>query len=292
MSTGYDFLDQLRDDLVALPVGVSRRPMSRLALISGSGVAVACVGVALLILARGGSSTVPTASAATFLNKAASRALDTPAAVLGPGQFYYEKYRGTNVEGEQIPGASGTSEEWMGLTRGRLVFNGFEQAEFRATAGHPFTTSFGNRQLTYTQLLSLPTDSGRLAAIVHRASLPNGQISVSESQYRTIFQLLSGSPWPIPPPLRAALLHVAATIPGLTLNDAARDCAGRAAIAVTLTTRGVDDDKPVRMRLEMLFDPATNLYLGNRGTVVGQPHPFECVALINSGIVNSMTQRP
>ena len=254
------------------------------------GLAVVCA-VAVIMLTRGGSGTVPTASAATFLNAAADHALSAPAARLEPGQFYYEKYHGTDLG--PLEGAIGTSEQWMNrLGTGRVLYDGHQIAGFKATARHPVTTSFGNRGLTYAQLQALPTDPQRLAGILRRASLPAGPIGVSEEEYRTIGQLLVGSPWPIPPRLRAALLRVAATIPGLTIEQDARDCAGRRATAVVGYEQGYANDKPVQMRFELLFDAKTNLFLGERGTVVGQAQPFRCIALLRAGVVDTMTTRP
>ncbi len=290
MTGGYDFLDQLRNDLAQLPDQVHGRPRRRVWLaISPIALALVVAGT-VLVLTRGGSSAVPSASAATFLNAAADHALATPAARLGVGQFYYEKYHGTDLG--PLEGAIGTSEQWMNrLGTGRELYDGHFIAGFTGSAAHPAQTSFGNRSLTYAQLQALPTDTDQLASVVRRASLPAGPIGPSAAEYRTIGGLLVGSPWPIPPGLRAALLRVAAAIPGLALEEGVRDCASRAATAVVEYERGYANDKPVRMRFELFFNPATHLFLGERGTVVGQTQPFRCIALLRAGVVNSMTAR-
>jgi hypothetical protein len=291
VTSGYDFLDQLRGDIAELPGRAGRQHRPHAWLIAAPiGLAVVCA-VAVIMLTRGGSGTVPTASAATFLNTAADHALATPAARLGPGQFYYEKYHGTDLG--PIEGAVGTSEQWTNrVGTGRLLYDGHQILGFKATADHPVATSFGNRGLTYAQLQALPTNPERLAGIIRRASLPAGPIGVSGAEYRTIGQLLDGSPWPIPPRLRAALLRVAATIPGLTVEQGARDCAGRRATAVVHDEQGYANDKPVQMRFELLFAANTDLFLGERGTVIGQAQPFRCIALLRAGVVNTMTTTP
>jgi hypothetical protein len=291
MTSGHDFLNQLRNDLADLPVKPHARPRRRLWLaISPIALAVLVAGP-VFVLARGGSSTVPAASAATFLNSAADQALAAPAARLGPGQFYYEKYHGTDLG--PLEGAVGTSEQWMTrLGTGRLLYDGHQVMGFTGSAAHPAATSFGNRGLTYAQLQALPTDPNQLGSVVRQASLPAGPIGLSAAEYRTIGQLLDGSPWPIPPRLRAALLRVAATIPGLTVEEGTRDCANRAATAVVEYERGYANDEPVRMRFELFFNPTTDLFLGERGTVIGRTQPFRCIALLRAGVVDAMTARP
>jgi hypothetical protein len=165
---------------------------------------------------------------------------------------------------------------------------------FRAVPGHPLATPFGSRVLTYAQLLALPTDPERLARLIRNVSGPPGPVGPLVARFRTIDQLLSQSPWPIPTPLRASILRVAAAIPGLTLNHASVDCAGRRAVAVTQVSRsyGGNRNDLSLMRAEMLFDPATDAYLGDRETVVGHARPFECVALLKTGVVNSDHIRP
>jgi hypothetical protein len=293
MSTGYDFLDELRDELATLPPVARRqtrtRPRWTIAACVGGLVAVG----AAVVLARGGSNAVPPADAAAFLTQAADRALAEPVRPLRPGQFYYEKTRGSNV-GTDAAGGSGTSEQWTSRRSGRVLWNGHPLTAFRAFPGHPLTTPFGNRALTYPELLALPNDPEHLASVIRRASQPPGPMGPVVAQFRTIDQLLSQSPWPIPAQLRASILRVAAAIPGLTIDHAAHDCAGRPAIAVTQVSRSYGGNRSslAPMRAEMLFDPTTDAYLGDRATVVGNAHPFECVALLNAGVVNSITQRP
>lgn len=290
MTSGYDFLDQLRSDLAALPSHAGRQRRQAWLIAAPLGLVVV-VAVATLMLTRGGSGAVPTASAATFLNAAADRALAAPAARLGPRQFYYEKYHGNDLG--PIDGAIGTSEQWMNrLGTGQVLYDGHFIAGFTGTSANPVSTSFGSRELTYAQLQALPTDPEQLAGIIRRASTPARPIGLSAAEYRTIGQLLAGSPWPIPPRLRAALLRVAATIPGLTIEHSARDCAGRPATAVVKYERGYANDKPVRMRFDLFFAAKTDLFLGERGTVVGQAQPFRCIALLRAGVVNSMGTRP
>jgi hypothetical protein len=71
-----------------------------------------------------------------------------------------------------------------------------------------------------------------------------------------------------------------------------RVCAGRRATAVVHDEQGYANDKPVPMRFELLFDAKTDLFLGERGTVIGQTQPFRCVALLRAGVVKSMTTTP
>jgi hypothetical protein len=291
-TTGYRFLDQLRNDLAELPARrnrVARRARWQVAAVV-AGIAVSAAVVAL-VLTRGGSATVPTASAATFLNTAADDALTTPATVLRPGQFYYEKYHGTNLG--PIAGAIGTNERWTSrFGSGRMLYNGHFIAGFTGSATRPAQTAFGNRSLTYAQLQALPTDPDRLADLIRKASTPAGPIGLPAAEYRVIGQLLSGSPWPIPRNLGAGLLRVAATIPGLTITRHTHDCAGRPAVAIVSHERGAADDKPVRMRFALFFNPTTDLFLGEAGTVEGHAHPFQCIALMDAGVVNSMTAKP
>jgi hypothetical protein len=177
MTSGYDFLDGLRDDLERLPSRVERRPARLWGLIpAATGIAIACA-VAAVVVTHGGSSTVSTASAATFLNHAANNALSIGAPRLGPRQFYYEKYHGTDLG--PLLGAIGTSERWTNrVGAGRLLYNDHQIAGFTGTAAHPAATALGNRALTYAQLQALPTDPGPLADIIREASTPAGPIGL------------------------------------------------------------------------------------------------------------------
>jgi hypothetical protein len=64
----------------------------------------------------------------------------------------------------------------------------------------------------------------------------------------------------MPPDQRAALFKAAGTIPGVTVTENAEDAAGRKGVGVGRVSNGVRED--------LIFDPGTYEFMGERGVVV------------------------
>ncbi|QKG20795.1 hypothetical protein ACTIVE_2433 [Actinomadura verrucosospora] len=98
----------------------------------------------------------------------------------------------------------------------------------------------------------LPADPDALLRLL----AANGDGGRAERQWNTATDLIDR---PAPPRVRAALFRAIAKIRGVRLRTGAVDAAGRHGVAITRTQDGV--------REELVFDPATHRYLGDRDVV-------------------------
>jgi hypothetical protein len=110
----------------------------------------------------------------------------------------------------------------------------------------------------YPYLKKLPTDAKGMLAAIRRSV---GQPSPSDLQvWRAVGDMLAESY--LPPAQRAAVFRAAKLIPGVTVVPGARDAADRTGVAVARIDEGTG------VRAEIIFDPKTYLYLGEREFVV------------------------
>ena len=110
----------------------------------------------------------------------------------------------------------------------------------------------------YPYLKSLPTDARGMLAAIRRST---GRPSPSDVQvWRAVGDMLAESY--LPSAQRAAVFRAAKLIPGVTVVPGARDAADRTGVAVAR----IDPERGVRA--EIIFDPKTYLYLGEREFVV------------------------
>lgn len=126
----------------------------------------------------------------------------------------------------------------------------------------PASTCPASTQGTYPYLTSLPTRPSRLRAWIY-AHLDGGKLPANYQAWKKIMYLLNAMP--VPPKLAAALLRVAATIPGATVVRDVTDAAGRDGVAVARLVPG-------QASAELIFDPASYTFLGER-TVLAAPVP-------------------
>jgi hypothetical protein len=94
--------------------------------------------------------------------------------------------------------------------------------------------TLGNKPgwLTWDELYALPTDPAKLGPLLTRYSVGLGGGSPAENLWSTIMGLLVETP--ASPALREALYDVAASIPGIAVNDDYIDALGRTGTALTL----------------------------------------------------------
>jgi hypothetical protein len=110
----------------------------------------------------------------------------------------------------------------------------------------------------YPHLTSLPTDANGMLDAIRRST---GQPSPTDLEvWRAVGGMLAESY--LPPAQRAAVFRAAKLIPGVTVVQGARDAADRTGVAIAR----IDDEAGVRA--EIIFDPKTYLYLGEREFVV------------------------
>jgi hypothetical protein len=109
----------------------------------------------------------------------------------------------------------------------------------------------------YTAVTRLPTDPGRMRDWLYHGD--GGESRTDEEAWLLVGDLLSENY--LPPAQRAALFKAAAGIEGVTVMENAQDAAGRVGIAV-----GRPGD--LGLRNDLIFDPKTYAFLGERGVVV------------------------
>jgi len=92
----------------------------------------------------------------------------------------------------------------------------------------------GDKPLTAQQIAALPTDPVKLRAVLGRSIDVRGQAAIDYSVYTAAGRLLFEAP--SPPKLRGAALRVLSMIPGVTIEQNAKDSLGRVGTKISLTT--------------------------------------------------------
>ncbi|SDL22278.1 CU044_5270 family protein [Streptomyces indicus] len=142
-----------------------------------------------------------------------------------------------------------------------LSVDGTRPGVLRAEREGPGTTSLGTptpglpSNTYYRHLETLPTDPAKMLDWLHKAS--EGGKSEDQNTFVLVGDLVRESL--VPPKVAAALYRAAGRIDGVTLVKDATDAIGRKGIAVGR----VDEESGVRD--ELIFDPETYEYLGERG---------------------------
>jgi hypothetical protein len=223
---------------------------------------------------------------AYVLGRAASAAAAAHQPVPRPGQFIYVSSVATNL-GQQMTIGSPDVSSWLsrndrqiwlsvdGRKAGvvRIVQGAYEQLPWGATPPPingsrvqwdplPASTCPGKApaRFTYEFLTTLPTDPARLRTWIYQHK--DGGLRADAQAWADIGDLLREML--VPPKLAAALFHVAATIPGVTVDKHATDAAGRSGIAVARYDSGFKADA------ELIFDPRSYQFLGE-GSALAKP---------------------
>jgi RNA polymerase sigma-70 factor (ECF subfamily) len=232
-----------------------------------------------------GSSPTSAANAAVrALRQAATNAAATTQPIARPGQYIHVTtvaegldfaghiaYRDPGITDLWLP-ADGRGLGYIRTTVGQPIFQrDGDAAELRASGmwpadvGTTTVSSFTSADRlkdnlvtpSYAYLASLPTDPhdlyNQLAGYVRACHCGQG---FSQQMLDTVATMLAnGTPTTA---LRAALYQVASRIPGVSLTAATTTLNGRTGTAVGFTSEGV--------RSEVIFDPTTGTYLGQRDT--------------------------
>lgn len=201
-------------------------------------------------------------AAQQVLTNAAWTVEGLPALDPGPTQWVYYQYAGYDPKstdpvyrGEAWQRLDGRQDAT--LVGGRLVLGG-------PTAAEPEVyTPLG----AWRRLAGLPTEPAEmLAALGDQPDLsPKATGTPGERAFANAAELLWNSPLGAPPPVQAALYRALATLPGIRV-DSATDLVGQPAVGLSLPGTP-----------EILFDPATSRYLGERvvsdGVAPQRPQP-------------------
>jgi hypothetical protein len=209
-------------------------------------------------------------TAAYVLNRAASAAAASSQPVPRPGQFIYvtsvTTYLSTEIgpSGEKSWLYRTSRQIWQSVDGQRagllqIVERGNVKLPWGpvppADTGNPVSWNSLNPLScpgaapaggTYAFLASLPTDPARLRAWIYQH--PDGQNQADAQAWSDIGDMLREML--VPPKLAAALYRVAATIPGATVVQRAKNAVGRTGVAVS------------RSGAELIFDPKTYQLIG------------------------------
>jgi hypothetical protein len=290
--------------------------------------------LALQTVGVGDHAPPATAEAADVLHRAALAAAAAPALVARPDQFLFAETLQTveRPDAHPIPGPSastfviGTPMEpppdtgvlnrvWWSIDGTRDGLQRFEPDPI----GYGDNILYGcreGRQRVHPE--STPATAvagdGTRACTPHRAyqdDLPTDPAAMRRYLYDTyggsrpdqnVFLEIAylNTEVYVPPAARAALFEVAAGIPGVRLAGVRSDATGRRGIAVTRDLDQGSEDGLAYMALELLFDPDTYAYLGDRNVIIrdgwgkplAQPVLVSSTALLRVAVVDQPGQLP
>jgi hypothetical protein len=291
--------------------GVLRRPAGWPVLAAALAAAAVVLGLVLAGALRGGVARPDPAAAAVLQRAARSAETGGGPGVIRAGQYWYVKARFTALTRAPIgPGGAYVADVtydvqlWearngSGRATTRRISVTFPTATDRRRweqAGRPGLIAPNSTQsirptprwipvgrgLTYTQMISLPTNPLALKARLEQGSKEPARFR-GAALFTTIGDLLRENP--VPAPLRAALYRLAASLPGVHLYGPTRDGAGRRAIAIAYTT--TNGGPPTTS--ELLFTPKTAELLGERGST-GKADQTTTSTYLAQGIVDRLGQ--
>ena len=279
MGAQRSFEDRLLDELLAVQAKMKapappRRPRVRVFALTGVAAAVAVV--VLLQVLPGSVNTPQAASAAAEFQKLSAASLSTPAAVLAPGQYVYTE----EISNSGPPSHLGSSaynvefdvktEFWIAANgSGRSIFTlfnlTFPTARDRAAwvaQGSPDLAPLISRSSTFgpgnygplkVDEFTLPTQRAQLSKVIaslmaRRTSARPGTGEYSILEFGYIGQLLHERN--APPQVRAALLALAGSLPGIVLVGPTTAPEGMSGVGIsTPVQHGFSN--------ELVFDPTT-----------------------------------
>jgi hypothetical protein len=273
-------------------------------------VAAIALVAAAVIGGRGGPVEPVDSHATRLLRAAAQTALERPALTPKPDQFVYVESVDSSAVSDYHGGWSGKLRDKLHLTgthqeaherQAWLSVDGthdglvrlrphgsageWEQLPLRACgAGMPPDGTCWPQPAAHVN--DLPTDVAGMRDYLYRNS--HGSNPRDQQAFITVGDLIREAY--LPPQALAAIFEAAAQIPGVRVVPGVTDAAGRSGIAVAR------DDRAVRQ--ELIFDPKTYQFLGERSIVVGhfegQPRGtvIHLSALLRVAIVDRIGQHP
>jgi hypothetical protein len=230
------------------PAPARRRVPPRGALAVGLAVAVIlAVGVAQNL--TGSDRAVPVASAAEVLQRAADAAERRPFTAPRDGQWIYTEERITGVEG----GRTHVMRSW------RRADGEFELRTGLRATGRPVHMRPRGPLDSYEAAAALPADpTALLQWAKSQTESISGAGSTPDAEVYSIFRGILHGNGVLPPDVEAAIFHAMRRIPGVTVRTI--DVLGRPTLALAMTDEW--------LRQEILVDPETYAYVGQRSTVV------------------------
>lgn len=200
----------------------------------------------------------PVANAADLGNRAAQAAQARPFTAPRPGQWIYIETRSAPLAHTGAPNGPVTPKRRHTTARWTRA-DGRQQATVAANGKLTIDNLLpAEPRSDYAYLSSLPTDPDRLLATLRASATepvgPHDQVVFSNIGVFMRDGLL-------PPKVQAALFQVLPRLRGVHLVRQATDAAGRTGLAFAVTKEGY-------LRDELILDPNTYRYLGERSIVV------------------------
>lgn len=233
---------------------------------------------------------------------------------LGHGQFQYTDSTSLNwVDTFNVSSKDSYSvsyierrQVWIGLNGSGRIKESYSDPDlpprYRAgwiAAGRPSLRvppsdqRFGRHQLSLgpTNLLKLPTDPAKLAALLFARKIEGGPPGPAED-FVQIGDLLRETD--ALPALRAALFKVAERIPGTKLLGTVTDQAGRTGVGIAYISRPSRGPYAGQFgKSELIFDPKTSALLAEQSVLVntrtGATTIPSWTVYLKSGVVDSVT---
>jgi hypothetical protein len=283
--------------------------------------AVAAAGVAAVVISSLPGSPAPLGGpnqAAGALRKLALAADAQPASrPPGPGQFWYVSSRSLTLDDLMDPPAYTVAYDeqrqiWEGASGYGRIVDIFRHPRFPTrhdrinwlAAGRPSLAlkptigrSGGMSSPTtvgHTNLWTLTTDPGRLAALISARKIEGGPPGAAED-FTQVADMFREKDMPVA--LRAALFRVAASIPGVWSLGTVTDHEGTSGIGIAYVShaRGHLPAGSVQHN-ELIFDPATSALISEQYVLVNLArHTSKVMAwtdYLSEGLVNSITSTP
>ncbi|HEX6352181.1 CU044_5270 family protein [Actinophytocola sp.] len=240
------------DSTVGTParLDTAARPALLISGLAAAGLAAAITGVVALGALEPVGVAPAKASAADILHEAAATMRTLPSTPPRPDQFIYTKSQSSSgTFGESWLSADGTHDGLVVQGDVRDVIPGCRDGKAQAYKGsEPMPGVFDSCTPVPAYRTDLPTDVAGMREYLNQ----NPQSAGKEIMY-----LVDGAY--VPPASMAAIFEVMADFPGLTVNENAKDGAGRPGMGVTWTGPGGGEP------LTIVFDKQTRAYLGMSG---------------------------
>jgi hypothetical protein len=240
------------------------RPRRRRRLrLAAAGALAAAVAGAVLVVENVGQDRVPTASA-EVLERAATAAEDQPVSTPRDDQWIYIEERFGGTDGTRI------FRTWRRVDGNAIASNRVPGKKLEVIRMDLFRNGrhIPSPFMSYRDLAALPTDPDELLSWAYKRArnATGGGMNDDGDVYLDLNHIMRDGV--LPPGLEAAIFRALKQVPGVTLQHS--ELSGRPVLSLAMDTSSW-------LREEMLLDPETYAYRGERSTVTRDSNAKEHV---------------